>query len=130
MRSFRSYALNNHCPSTIYFSSLSNLAEKISSLRYPKRFGSLSVSYGSFWNPNTFHTIICISFDMTSTFHMTILITIMTDNFIVNRCTIYKSSVYNTFVSNLAYNLVLLYQTHIFFLVKHVIQHFLPICKF
>ena len=90
MHSFRSCSLNNHCPRTIYFSSSSSPSKKISSFRYQKLFGSLRVSSDSFWNPNACHTIICISFYWTSIFHMTILITKMTYNLIVTRCTLQK----------------------------------------
>ena len=68
----------------------SSLVEKILSFRYPTIFRSLRVSNGSFRNPNTFHTIICISLHCTSIFHMTILIAIMTYNLIVNRCILHK----------------------------------------
>ena len=83
MYSFRSYALNNHCPSTICSSSSSSPVEKISSLRYLNLFGSLSVSNGSFWNPNTFYFKICISY-------VTIFITIVACYLIVNGCTLHK----------------------------------------
>ena len=62
---------------------LLSLHEKSLSFRYPKLFESLSVSNGSFWNPNTFNSIICISLKKASIIHMTISIAIMTNNFMI-----------------------------------------------
>ena len=127
--SFRLYALNNHCPSTIYFSSSSCPVEKISSFRYPKLFGSLRVSNCFFWNLNAFPTIICISFYWTPIFHMTILITKVPYNLIATRCTLHKAVlIIFLFQVWLIINTSLV--KHTFFWIEHAIQYLLPFVNF